>query len=86
MPTILRTPKRVDADPENSEARYQLSAHYLSQGDYESAMEQLLEIVKRDRSYNDDAGRKGLLRIFELLGNSGELVSKYRRLLAQALN
>ncbi len=78
--------KRIEADPKDSEARYQLSAHYLSRDNYEAAMEQLLEIVKRDRSYNDDAGRKGLLRIFELLGNSGELVSKYRRLLAQALN
>jgi putative thioredoxin len=78
--------KRIENDPGDSEARYQLSARYMSQGDYEPAMQQLLEIVKRDRNYNDDAGRKGLLRVFELLGNSGELVSKYRRLLAQALN
>jgi len=78
--------QRIEADPKDSEARYQLSAQYLSQGDYEPAMEQLLEIVRRDRGYQDDAGRKGLLRIFEMLGNSGELVSKYRRKLAQALN
>jgi putative thioredoxin len=78
--------KRIEADPKDSEARYQLSARYLSTGDYEPAMDQLLEIVRRDRGYQDDAGRKGLLRIFEMLGNSGELVSKYRRLLAQALN
>jgi len=78
--------QRIEADPKDSEARYQLSAQYLSKGDYEPAMEQLLEIVRRDRKYQDDAGRKGLLRIFEMLGNSGELVSKYRRKLAQALN
>lgn len=78
--------KRIDADPKDSEARYQLSARLAADGQYEAAMDQLLEIVRRDRGYNDDAGRKGLLRMFELLGNSGELVSKYRRLLAQALN
>ncbi|MDZ7662497.1 thioredoxin [Thiohalophilus sp.] len=78
--------KRIEADPKDSEARYQLSARYAAEGRHEDAMQQLLEIVKRDRAYNDDAGRKGLLRMFELLGNQGELVSKYRRLLAQALN
>jgi putative thioredoxin len=78
--------QRIDSNPKDSEARYQLSAHYLNQGDYAAAMEQLLEIIRRDRAYQDDAGRKGLLKIFDLLGNQGELVSKYRRLLAQALN
>lgn len=78
--------KRIESDPKDSEARYQLSARYAAEGRHEDAMQQLLEIVKRDRAYNDDAGRKGLLRMFELLGNQGELVSKYRRLLAQALN
>ena len=78
--------KRIETDPKDSEARYQLSARYAAEGRHDEAMQQLLEIVKRDRAYNDDAGRKGLLRMFELLGNQGELVSKYRRLLAQALN
>ncbi|MDR9435851.1 MAG: thioredoxin [Thiohalophilus sp.] len=78
--------KRIETDPKDSEARYQLSARYAAEGRHEDAMQQLLEIVKRDRAYNDDAGRKGLLRMFDLLGNQGELVSKYRRLLAQALN
>lgn len=78
--------KRIEADPKDSEARYQLSARYAAEGRHEEALQQLLEIVRRDRNYNDDAGRKGMLRLFELLGNEGELVSKYRRLLAQALN
>ncbi|MFP3873795.1 MAG: thioredoxin [Thiohalophilus sp.] len=78
--------KRIETDPKDSEARYQLSARYAAEGRHDEAMQQLLEIVKRDRGYNDDAGRKGLLRMFELLGNQNELVSKYRRLLAQALN
>jgi len=49
-------------------------------------MDQLLEIVRCDRTYNDDAGRKGLLKIFELLGQNHELVTQYRRKLAQQLN
>lgn len=78
--------KAVSDDPTNCEARYQLSAHYLLQGKFEEAMEQLLQIVKRDRNYDDDAGRKGLLKMFEMLGDEHELVAKYRRQLAMALN
>ena len=46
---------------------------------------ELLEVIRRDRGYGDDAGRKMLLQVFNLLGNEGELVAKYRRLLASAM-
>jgi len=78
--------KRLAEDPRNTEARYQLSAHAILQGQFEVAFEQLLEIVKRDRNYHDDAGRKALLKLFDLLGDNHELVSSYRRKLAMALN
>lgn len=55
-------------------------------GDYERALPELLEIVRRDRKFGDDAGRKAMLAVFGLLGNSGELVKKYRALLSSALN
>jgi putative thioredoxin len=57
----------------------------VAASNYEPAMEQLLEIVRRDRGFEDDIGRRTLLDVFNLLGG-GELVSKYRRLLASALN
>lgn len=77
--------QQVQANPANCEARYQLSALKALAGDYEGAMEQLLEIVRRDRSFQDDAGRKGLVAIFELLGGEGPLVSRYRALMSSAL-
>lgn len=76
----------IENQPANYLAREQLCAHYKLRGDYVAAMEQLLEIVRRDRSYNDDSGRKELLKIFEMLGHDHELVSQYRRKLAQTLN
>ena len=72
--------------PHNCEAREQLCAHYKLRGDYHAAMEQLLEIVRINRRYNDDAGRTGLLKTFDILGQDHELVSQYRRKLAQMLN
>ena len=49
-------------------------------------MDQLLEIVRRDRSFKGDIGRKTLLDVFNLLGGQGELVSVYRRRLASLLS
>ena len=39
-----------------------------------------------DRAYGDDAGRKGMLTVFEVLGHDSELVRRYRRELAAAIN
>lgn len=71
--------------PADSAARYQLSARYIARGEYEPALQQLLEIVRHDRAYDDDAGRKGLLKVFEILGGGDALVSRYRALMSAAL-
>ncbi|MFZ0106171.1 MAG: co-chaperone YbbN [Thiobacillus sp.] len=76
---------RIAADENDLEARLQLAKLWVAASNYEPAMEQLLEIVRRDRGFQDDIGRRTLLDVFNLLGG-GELVSKYRRLLASALN
>ncbi len=76
---------RVDADGNDLDARLKLANLLIAAGDYEAGMEQLLEIVRRDRSFGDDVGRTTLLSVFNLLGG-GELVSRYRRMLASALN
>jgi putative thioredoxin len=76
---------RLAADPKDSEARYQLAAHRVVAGDFESALEQLLELVKRDRAYGDDAGRKGMVAVFDLLGGAGDLVARYRARMMTAL-
>lgn len=85
-PEIEDLLKALEQDPGNCLAREQLSAHYKLRGDYIAAMNQLLEIVRHDRNYNDDSGRTGLLKIFEILGQNHELVGQYRKKLAQILN
>jgi putative thioredoxin len=76
---------RLAADPKDSEARYQLAAHRAVAGDFGGALENLLELVKRDRAYGDDAGRKAMVAIFDLLGGAGELVTQYRARMMTAL-
>jgi putative thioredoxin len=69
---------RLKENPGDSEARYQLAAQLVMQGETEAALENLLTLIKLDRSYNDDAARKMIFKIFDSLGNH-PLVATYRR-------
>ena len=75
----------IEKDPADLKARQQLAAQLVSAGDYQGALEQYLEIMKRDRKFEDDAGREGMLSVFEMLGGHGDLVSAYRRKMATLL-
>lgn len=85
-PPLAELERKLAAVPADSETRLHLSARQVLNGQYEAAMQNLLEIVRHDRKFRDDAGRKTLLTVFQLLGNNHELVKKYRPLLASALN
>jgi len=76
---------RVGADGNDLDARLKLANLLVAAGEHEAGMDQLLEIVRRDRGFGDDVGRKTLLSVFDLLGG-GEPVGRYRRMLARALN
>ena len=78
--------RKVQDDPNDFAALLALADWHASRGEYEPALERLLQVVRQGRGFDDDAGRKKMLAIFDLLGNSGELVSRYRRQLAAALN
>ncbi|MGO9423667.1 thioredoxin [Roseiarcus sp.] len=58
----------VTADPNNHQARYDLAVALSAKGDREAAADQLLEIIRRDRKWNDEAARKQLLQLFEAWG------------------
>lgn len=76
---------RVAQEPGDLEARLQLAQILVARKRYDAALGHLLEIVKRDRGFKDDAGRKTMLEVFTLLGQDNELVAEYRRRLAGAM-
>ncbi|MBN4667868.1 thioredoxin [Pandoraea nosoerga] len=79
--------RRVQAEPDNLQARLDLANRYLAERAYEPALQALLEIVQRDRSFADDAARKSMLAIFDALsGTDPATVSAWRRKLSAALN
>jgi putative thioredoxin len=75
---------RVAANENDLEARLKLANLQVAAGQHEAGMDQLLEIVRRDRGFGDDIGRKTLLSVFSLL-DGDERAGRYRRLLASAL-
>ena len=77
---------QVAAEPANLPARLDLAKVLIARREYEPALEQLMEIVRRDRTFEDDVGRKTMLSVFDLMSASPELVSKWRRQLSTALN
>ncbi len=84
-PTPDKLAERLSANPGDSEARYQLAAHRVTRGDMEDALENLFELIKTDRAYGDDAGRKGMLMVFDLLGSDSPLATRYRSKMMTAL-
>lgn len=75
---------RLAADPGDLEALLQLALCKVVEQDYDTAVERLLELMKKDRSFGDDAGRKTLLKVFDLLADDPR-VSLYRRRMASLL-
>ncbi len=71
--------QRIEQNPDDLDAQLKMSHYLTAQGQYEAAMELLLNIMKKDRSFGDDAGRKGLLDLFELLGADHPLTKTWRR-------
>ncbi|HEY3596567.1 MAG TPA: thioredoxin [Paraburkholderia sp.] len=76
---------RVAAHPDDLEARFDLASALIARRKYEGALEQLLAIVQRDRTFRDDIGRKTMLSVFDLAAHQPELVAKWRRQLSAAL-
>jgi putative thioredoxin len=70
---------QATANPSDIATRYQLGARKVLEGDYEAALEHFLEILQRDPKFDDEAGRKALLAVFNILGSDNPLVSTYRR-------
>jgi putative thioredoxin len=85
-PSAEELETRINNKPDDIEARHQLAARHVLADQLETAMQELLYILQHDRGYGDDAGRKGLLAVFELLGNEAELVADYRRKLFNSMH
>jgi putative thioredoxin len=76
---------KVTADPDDHQARFDLALALNAKNKRDEAADRLLEIVKRDRSWNDDGARKQLLQFFEAWGVTDKATINARRKLSGLL-
>ncbi len=79
LPPIEEIEQELSENPTNLKALRDRSNHFAATGEYEQAMQCLLRIMSLDRQFEDDAGRQGLLALFDMLGGEHPDVQKYRR-------
>lgn len=77
--------QKVDAAPDDHQARFDLAAAQFASGSRAQAIDNLLEIVRKDRAWNDEAARKELLRYFEAMGFADPLSVEGRKKLSRLL-
>jgi putative thioredoxin len=77
--------KRLAADPDDHEARFELAAAKMAAGDRDSAADELLQIISRDREWNEGAARKRFLQLLEAQGLEDPWSSAQRRRLSALL-
>ena len=85
LPGVGELQQRLETDPADSEARYQLAIQQLARGQHEAALAGLLHLMQSDRGYADNSPQRTLLQAFEVLGNDHPLSISYRRKLYQLL-
>jgi putative thioredoxin len=81
--TALRA--KLEADPKDHQARFDLAMALDAGGDRDGAVAELLELVKRDRKWNDEAARKQLVTLFEAMGLTDPRAVEGRRKLSGIL-
>ncbi len=75
----------VSEDPDNSQARFDLALALHSSGDVQGAVDELLELFRRDREWNDGAARTQLFTIFDSMKPQDPIVLSGRRRLSSMI-
>jgi putative thioredoxin len=76
---------RLEQNPKDHQARLDLASALFASGEREPAIDQLLEVVRRDREWNDQAARKQLVKFFEAIGLTDPLTVQSRKRLSSIL-
>jgi putative thioredoxin len=77
--------QRLEADPNDHQTRFDLAVVLNGRGDRAGAVDQLLEIVKRNRGWNEEAARKQLVQFFEAWGPTDPATVEGRQRLSSVL-
>lgn len=76
---------RIQQDPSDVASRYALASLLATEERYAEALEEFLEVVRRDRKFEDDGARKAMLALFTTIGEDQEITRSFRQKLANVL-
>lgn len=85
IPPAAELESRLQQDPEDIQARYDLVLHLVVRGEYAAAMEHLLHLVRKAPGWNEGQARTTLLEVFNLLGPEHPLARPYRQKMFQLM-
>jgi putative thioredoxin len=77
--------KKLAENPLDHQARFDLAVALADKGRRQEAVDHLLDVVKRDRKWNDDGARKQLVQFFEAWGPTDEATVNGRKRLSSVL-
>jgi putative thioredoxin len=77
--------RRLEKNPGDHQTRFDLAIALNAQGDRAAAVEHLIEVVRRDRTWNEEAARKQLIQFFEAWGPKDPAAIKGRQRLSSLL-
>ncbi len=77
--------RALSANPDDHQARFDLAMAYFAAGEREAAVDELLELFRRNRTWNDDAARKQLVKLFEAFGRADPLTQSAQRRLSSLM-
>jgi putative thioredoxin len=77
--------RRLATDSDDHQARYDLALAYYGSGEQEAAVDELLELFRRNRAWNEDGARKQLIKLFDAFGPTHPLTLSGRKRLSALL-
>lgn len=84
-PDVRNLKERAASEADNFDLRHALAVHQLLGGDVEPALETWLGIMREDRGFENDLGRRSLVMAFELIGEADPIVARTRRAMSRLL-
>ncbi|WP_163848258.1 thioredoxin [Pseudooceanicola aestuarii] len=82
---VAELTQQVEADPANHQARFDLAQALYAKGEVQAAVDQLLELFRRDREWNEGAAKQQLFTIFDALKPQDPIVLSGRRKLSSMI-
>ncbi len=82
---LIELKRKVEANPSDNQAAYDLARSLFAAGQRDEAASTLLDIIRRERGWNDEAARKLLLKMFEAAGPTDPFTAENRKRLSSIL-